>query len=580
MWTATLFLSLGISIGDAHDTFDRACTVKNGCVVDSTIEDNFTPVSQSPVWSRWSTEKTKTVSTSRPDLLASNAFLANAYAKTLWNVFLDLRPSLEDVTHRDEFLYLLDIDAGSGKFSHLVLQALMDIRDRLPFRLESKLKYVLTSPSAAQVRAWQAQPELQAYLAEGLVDFAVWDPAHENELRLVESQRPLSASRPSVYPLLVIANEVLQAQAVDVFQVRADAEFTLVEEHVGSSSDFEPVFTRTSDLVHGVYPTSSWNTLLRGYQQHFQRNSRSSRFPFPTTTLTMLENLKALAKGHVIVLAADRGRHTLAQWQVDSSQDPVDDDIMIQEEHALTAMVNFHLLGLYCALDGGYALHTPQRDAMLTVSALVLHPSLSGWVDETGSESALSSHHTRVSRATYPFFHFAFEENFVRFTPHDFHVLVDVVMDDPIDEDGAALLSLLKLSRWDPDVVHRALPQIKSGFSSLTIEAKLDIILGLQKTERKAFTIGEVDTHFDIGVVNYLHRDYRHALELYAISIAKFKPKKSTWFNIGICHAELKQHQAALEAFDQALAIDGNYAAAKTERNKALEKLKHDNDEL
>lgn len=572
---------------DVQGTFDRTCTVQNGCILDSSNDrDNFTPVSQSPAWAMTS------VKTSRPDILSSNAFLANAYAKTLWSAFLDMRESFDkDNDHR---LYLVDIEPGEGKFSHLVLQALLDIRDRMPFRLESKLRYVLTSQNADQIQAWKRQPNLQSYLELGVLDFALWNPVRESTLTLDVSQRELSPTQPSAYPIFVLANQVLRHQSVDIFHIVEKQQtqvYELVEEYTSSSKknhhdDFANEHVGTRAIPHTamseVY-SASWSALLEWYVNYSSENTLSSRFPFPVSTLKMFENLKALAKdGHVVVLAADQGHYAPSGWIFDEFKNS---DILFDDPWGQrSTKVNFHLLGLYCALSGGYALHTPQRDSTLSVSALVLmnhhhhHPRGS---EPLNDERRLdSAHQSQLSRASSPLFHFAFQENFVRFTPHDFNVIVEaMVSEDMIGnaDAGNALLTLLKLSRWDPDVFHRTMEILKSDFASLDLEIRTDLLAGLHKTERQAFVLNrDVDTYFDIAVVQYLSREYQRAIELYTESLRHFGAQTGTWYNIGLCHVELKQHQLAIDAFDEVLALDRNYAAASVERKKALAKLKKD----
>lgn len=150
-----------------------------------------------------------------PHFITSNAFIAKSYAR----VFIDY---LKDGMSRNEFdvneqLYIIELGAGSGKFSFLFVQALMEFERLLPFPL-SNITYVMTDFTDKNVDFWKKHPALQEYLEMGLIDFAIFDATKDNQMRLMMKNTTLRPGS-SRNPVGIMANYLFDTLYHDAFQV-------------------------------------------------------------------------------------------------------------------------------------------------------------------------------------------------------------------------------------------------------------------------------------------------------------------------------------------------------------------------
>lgn len=166
-----------------------------------------------------------------PNFVANNAYVAKAYARVIAGVVTDVfalnplntrdmpvskaRRKLPDVlkarnpaSNYSEPVYVIEVGAGAGQLAFSILESLARYQFFLPERaggaggageggsaaagrgdgvaagLVAGFKYVLTDASPSIVEALKKKPELQAYVQQGLLDFAVFDCERDHQVRM------------------------------------------------------------------------------------------------------------------------------------------------------------------------------------------------------------------------------------------------------------------------------------------------------------------------------------------------------------------------------------------------------------
>ena len=68
-----------------------------------------------------------------------------------------------------EPLYIIELGAGSGKFSYFILKALEELQDVCPFPFR-RMVYVMTDFTTNNFKFWQDHPSLQRFFEMGVLD--------------------------------------------------------------------------------------------------------------------------------------------------------------------------------------------------------------------------------------------------------------------------------------------------------------------------------------------------------------------------------------------------------------------------
>uniref|UniRef100_A0AAV1TM10 Uncharacterized protein n=1 Tax=Peronospora matthiolae TaxID=2874970 RepID=A0AAV1TM10_9STRA len=159
-----------------------------------------------------------------------------------------------------------------------------------------------------------------------------------------------------------------------------------------------------------------------------------------------------------------------------------------------------HALGAYFASRGEFALHSSQEEVSLKVSALVLPANAAG-KDEAGSLAMMdlydSELHKICEKRSLQFPHLSTaSEEVVSVGSNDFFVMQKAASEAANTPPLKSVLSLMKLSGWDPDVFY-----------------KFRNLYALDK---------EKDIAFEIGRLCYNLHEYDSAIAYHALSVWVF----------------------------------------------------------
>lgn len=426
---------------------------------------------------------------------------------------------------------------------------------------------------------WKTHPALAPFVARGIVDFALFDATKDTELRLFCAQTTVSATAPLANPLCVIANYLFDTLHHDLFQVdRGELKQGLIS--VGSKRAHEPdpldpeIIKRLANLFQYVpIPPDFYgpaqphlNNILQWYRTYFSGSSSSATSPSSSATvlvpigaLSALERLSALSSSRLVVLSGDKGNSNPEHFRGVS-------DPHIAVHGSFSVMVNYHAIGLYFASRGGFALHSAQEDASLKVSLFVLPGSSATNASDASllRGDGLDRVCDARSRA-FPHLTVAFDDEIASFGPNDFFVLQKAMKEDAKAPTLKAVLALLKLSWWDPDMFYKFRDVLLDHAPASPLKLQRDVCDGIPRVWRNYYALDkEKDIAFEVGRLYYGLRDYDRALAFYTLSAREMGAHHVTSHNMGLCHYSKRQLALAAACFEEAYALNSSYQKAAT----------------
>src|SRR5262249_25288034 len=150
-----------------------------------------------------------------PHYVTCNPWIARAYARVLLGWLRDARAALAP----GEPAYLLELGAGSGRFAHQLLHALVPAWRTASLR-DVPLRYVMTDITERNLTFWSEHSALGPFQEAGVLDFALFDPVEDRELCLRLSGAVLAPGAVA-NPVAAVANYLFDCLPNDSFAVRA-----------------------------------------------------------------------------------------------------------------------------------------------------------------------------------------------------------------------------------------------------------------------------------------------------------------------------------------------------------------------
>lgn len=539
-----------------------------------------------------------------PHFITCNAFIGRSYAQVLQGFIRDCArktreegPTSPLALDPTEPLYIIELGAGSGKFSFFMLKALAEMRELLDFPFE-KIVYVMTDFTQNNFKFWESHPGLRPFIEQGSLDLAIFDAVHDPVIHLAHAKRTLAPGTVK-NPICIVANYLFDTLCHDIFQVEGG----MLKEgliSVGSRKQEEPdpldpeiikrfdnhfryrpidadYYSQLHARAHaegkGEEADSQedqlhFRRILNWYHQQFRENPLGASFLFPIGALRALRRLTALSEGRALVISGDKGNNHAEQFK--GLMDP-----HIAVHGSFSVMVNYHAIGTYFISRGGFALHNPQEEASLKVSAFVLggedarpEDDLERWVGE-GVE-ALGEERARA----FPALRAAFYNAVDRFGPNDFFVMQKCMKEDSPNPTLKAVLALLKLGDWDPDVFYKFRDTILNQVPTSGQKLRNDLCRGIPRVWENYYLLDrDKDIAFEIGRFYYGIREYEKALGFYRESSTSIGEHHVTFHNMGLCHYSMGNYAQALEYFNHSLAFNKDYEKARSWRQKVLQEM-------
>ena len=153
-----------------------------------------------------------------------------------------------------EPMYIIDIGAGFGKLSYLIMYSLLEMKEHWPSSDHPPFVYVVSDCCKDYVSLWQRDPYLSQFARMGYLDFAVFDCAADTDLILLNSHLSISPDSLLIPPFF-LCSCVLSTLPQDVIKVEQTlSRGNLSVYQAPSSLDFQyfPFFVSTNQFFLGI----------------------------------------------------------------------------------------------------------------------------------------------------------------------------------------------------------------------------------------------------------------------------------------------------------------------------------------
>lgn len=184
------------------------------------------------------------------------------------------RPNSKIIIDETEPLYIIELGAGSGKFSYFMLKALEEMQDVCDFPF-SKVKFVMTDFTETNFKYWQSHPALKRYFESGHLDAGIFNAVTDTSITLWKSGTVLSKGS-CKNPIIIVANYLFDTLYHDIFQVDGGVlKEGLIS--VGSKNSHEPdplhpdIIGRLENHYKYIPTEPTYYTDEEGDEKHLER---------------------------------------------------------------------------------------------------------------------------------------------------------------------------------------------------------------------------------------------------------------------------------------------------------------------
>jgi tetratricopeptide (TPR) repeat protein len=485
-----------------------------------------------------------------PFYITSNSFTARAYARTVIGFLRDLVAAGQ--VEADEPLYLVELAAGSGQFACLFLRRLLELKAETPALAGLRLRYVMTDFADSNLAAWAEHERLAPLVADGLVDFALFDLERDQEIRLRRSGvtlRPGSVAN----PMVVLANYTFDSTRQDAFQV---VNGTLQERLARVLSTRKERDLADPELLQRIqvryafgpvrddrYADARLARLLEGYRRDYPLAS----FLLPVGAFQCVRALEALSGGRLLLLTGDKA--VTRDEELAHDRDP---GFYVHAGGAFSFLVNLHALGRFFEEAGGTALQVDRRDQRLKVAALLSEFAGVTW-DETRR---------------------AFREAQEEFGPCDYHSLVFSLREQNATLTLAAILAQIRLGGWDYELVFSWREEIVKLAPRAPAWQQADLADALLRVWEEYYPI-QRDLAFELARIFAVLKRPEDVMRFGQESLRSHGPSPLTYLSMGYACVLLGRDADALEWLDRSLELKPDNQAAIGLREGLRKRLEH-----
>ena len=474
-----------------------------------------------------------------PSYITNNPFIAETFAAIVAAFVQDSSaqhgyPPLSP----ENPLRVLELGAGTGKFSYLFLRKLAALlqRQNIPLQL---VRYCMTDTSESLIAEWRANSYLQEFVNSGVLEFAVFQAG--------EKYQPQTRG-----PLVVIANYVFDSLPQDAFAIQSGEihEFLMTTSvaadcEIQSFKDLRFSY-QTSAVSPPRYADNVWNGILDQYRTRLS----TATVTFPASALHTLQQLGSSSDGRMLVLAGDKGI-THEQDLALAAREPSLD--FHAGGKCFSQVVNFDAISKYFCAKGGHALVPPKHFTNLNLCAFIeCNP---------GDEFTAT--------------HQAYHEALRAFGPDDLFAMMSWLNAYLEEISLSQVMPLLRLTRWDPVMFVRLFPVIARQARNAVPE-RTDLRNAVLSTWENHYPLNHDDNvlAFYCGVVLLELRFFQDAYSMFRKSQQLFGPSATTSYNLGLCCLGLGRSREALELMREACSLDPSFEPAKQSRWKLEDQVR------
>lgn len=472
-----------------------------------------------------------------PQYITSNPMIGRAYADMIFG-FLQDRATKKEST---EPVFLVELGAGAGRFAFHVLHELRQLIDEAGIGLPP-FCYIMTDLAMNNVSAWQKHPALQAFISEGILDFARFDAASDTELNLAVSGKTLRQGE-LTQPLVIVANyffdgipqELLYVGDGQIYEADVYVEYPEQEESLKPSEWLSQIslqyeYRRAAEYEQPEYP---YRDVIAVYQDQLE----DSHILFPTIGLTCLDRLSQLSQAGFLLLTADKGDHLLENWKFTDAP-----ELILHGSFSLTA--NYHAIQHVLEQKGATVLFPPHHYLNINVGCMINVDDPKDYIQ------------TRL----------AYRRSIERFGPDDFYSLKDWV-DPRVESMGLQqILSFWRLGGYDAEFFIQSTKRISGLLADANDGEKQDLFLGIQAMYSSFYVMEQrYDLALEAGLLLFEMEMYEESKQYLETSIREDTEEivSTVYYCLAICCFELDLIDEALNYMRELIRLEPDHEEAR-----------------
>ena len=487
-----------------------------------------------------------------PSYITNNPFIAEIYAQIVAGFIADCM----NLPHKDSRplspenpLRILELGAGTGKFSYLFLRKLTSLLQNK--RMAPQIvRYSMADCSESLLAEWRGNRYLAEFVNAGILEFQL-HRAQEDHPSAATDSRVADPARQASGPLVVIANYVFDSLPQDAFII-ADGQISeaMVTTSTNQQGPAPPLSSlqlsfKNVPVPPGRYADKSWNEIL----EHYRSRLPAATVLFPSAALCTLQQLSQSSDGRMLVLAADKG--FVREDDLPLLQGPPQLEFHASS-NCFSQTVNFDAITRYFYGLGGDWLLPQKHFSSLSICAFIAR--------QPGDE--------------FPSTRKSYEQALAWFGPDDLFALMSWLNAHLDEVSIIQALALLRLTRWDPTALLRLFPVIARQLRTVTAE-RHDLRQAVLDTWANHYPVTPAENvlAFNCGVVLLELRFFAEALPLFKASEQVLGRSATTSYNLGLCALGLGRSNDALAHMVDACNLDPSFEPARNSRTR-LEKDK------
>jgi hypothetical protein len=523
------------------------------------ILETDVPLSQSVIWrlqreyyhqrglKAWSDDNV-------PQYITNNPFIAEIYARVVFSFLQDCiqlaRAGTQPLSGENP-LRILELGAGSGKFSYLFLRKLADLM-RAGNIAANTVRYCMTDCSENLLESWRANTFLADFVREGMLVFEQLQAGDEADSSFVTGKSPVSGGR-AQGPVVVIANYVFDSLPQDafVFKDREILEAVVTTAQKPASRQSSESALKDLQLSYknvavspDRYPEQSWNRILEQYRSGVP----SGTVLFPSAALKSLQGLSEHTDGRMLLLAADKAIAHEEDLQLYQGPPTIE----FHGPNCFSQMVNFDAIGKYFVGMGGEALKPDKHSTGLSICGfLQFRPG-----DMFSGTAA------------------AYSDAMGALGPDDLFALLAWLHPHMEEMSVPQILALLRLTRWDTTAFLRLFPIIARQLRTVAAD-RYDLRQSVLNTWANRYPVSPEDNllAFNCAVILLELRFFAEAMPLFHASEQALGRSAATSYNLGLCALGLNRRDEALAHMVDACSLDPNFEPARNSRSRLEQEM-------
>lgn len=470
-----------------------------------------------------------------PHRVTNNPSLARAYAELALGLLRDLHEAGAAFDAAAPFT-IIELGAGSGRFAFYFLRALQALLPLSPFA-GVPIRYVASDFTPANLAFWRSHEAFAPWLADGVLDFALFDAEGDGAFRLERAGTVLGPGSLAWAPV-IIANYVFDGIAQDAFVISdgrlAECRISLRADRPDPDLDDPATIgaLRCSYSTHPIdappYAEPRFNAILDDYAASLG----DTTLLFPVSAMRCLGRLAALAGGSLLLLTADRGMQQ--QEDLDGRH-----DLAMAVHGSFSFPVNYHAMAEHVVRGGGEVLTTAYRHANIAVSAFLLGGGAFG--------------ETRL----------AFDQAIEARGPDDFFTLSQGLRGQSERLDFQHLLALVRLSGYDPLCLADCMSPLLERLDPGDPARHQELMRVIDRVWDNYYHLGDQpDLPFMLGWLHYGLGEFARALAFFEASRRCYGDNPAVAWNLGLCHVAQGDAAAAAALFCDARRLDPYFLPA------------------